>query len=269
MTYAAVMVHVDFDPATEGRVRLAGGVAERFESTPIGMAACNSQLPFVRGGVALAPLFTQENPDELEVALDQQEHLFRFIASKGNRQVEWRSALDLPTEFVARAADLIIIRCQHLLEGPYWSLDPGALLLRVGRPVVVPNGLDRLHAKRIAVACKDTREARGVLSDSLPFLHDAEKLFLVEIRDEPEAEASARHVSDVMNYLIHHRIAMSVALLLQAANVTGELLRGVRTKQIDLLVAGAYGHSRLGEWGFGGLTRELLDNSPVCCLFSH
>ncbi len=238
MTYAAVMVHVDFDTATEGWVRLAGGVAERFESTLIGIAACAPHPPFVRGGVALAPLFTQPNRDELKVALDQQEHLFRSIASKGNRQVEWRSALDLPTEFVARearAGDLVIIGRQHLLEDPYWSLDPGALLLRIGRPVVVvPNGLDRLHAKRIAVAWKEAREARRVLSDALPFLHDAEKLFLVEIRDEPEAEASERRVSDVMNYLNRHRIATSAALLLQAANVTDELLRVVRTKQIDL-----------------------------------
>jgi nucleotide-binding universal stress UspA family protein len=43
----------------------------------------------------------------------------------------------------------------------------------------------------------------------------------------------------------------------------------VHDENIDLLVAGAYGHSRLGEWVFGGVTRELLAESPVCCLFSH
>jgi nucleotide-binding universal stress UspA family protein len=37
----------------------------------------------------------------------------------------------------------------------------------------------------------------------------------------------------------------------------------------DLLVAGAYGHSRLGEWMFGGMTRDLLATSPFCCLMSH
>jgi nucleotide-binding universal stress UspA family protein len=37
----------------------------------------------------------------------------------------------------------------------------------------------------------------------------------------------------------------------------------------DLLVAGAYGHSRLGEWIFGGMTREILASCPVCCLMSH
>jgi nucleotide-binding universal stress UspA family protein len=37
----------------------------------------------------------------------------------------------------------------------------------------------------------------------------------------------------------------------------------------DLLVTGAYGHTRLGEWIFGGVTRELLTTSPICCLMSH
>jgi nucleotide-binding universal stress UspA family protein len=37
----------------------------------------------------------------------------------------------------------------------------------------------------------------------------------------------------------------------------------------DLIVTGAYGHSRLGEWAFGGMTRDLLATSPICCLMSH
>jgi nucleotide-binding universal stress UspA family protein len=35
------------------------------------------------------------------------------------------------------------------------------------------------------------------------------------------------------------------------------------------VVAGGYGHSRLGEWMLGGVTRSLLSDSPMCCLFSH
>ena len=37
----------------------------------------------------------------------------------------------------------------------------------------------------------------------------------------------------------------------------------------DLIVAGAYGHTRLGEWVFGGVTRGLLQRSDICCLFSN
>ena len=49
----------------------------------------------------------------------------------------------------------------------------------------------------------------------------------------------------------------------------GGLLELVRTENADLIVSGGYGHSRLGEWIFGGVTQELLASSPVCCMLSH
>jgi nucleotide-binding universal stress UspA family protein len=51
--------------------------------------------------------------------------------------------------------------------------------------------------------------------------------------------------------------------------VAAELLHIVDEEKADLIVAGGYGHSRLGEWIFGGITRELLTASPVCCVLSH
>ena len=271
MGYPTVMVHVDFD--AEARIHLAARLADRFESILVGIAACAPHPPLGRGGLAIPPLVTQDHLDELKGALDQQKDRFRSIAEKGSREVEWRSAVDLPTEFVAReacAADLVIIGRERISGDPYRSLDPGALLLKVGRPVLmVPAGLDRLRADRVVVAWKDTREARRALSDSLPFLRDAEQVLLVEIRVEYEADAVRHVVTNAMNYLARHRITTTTALMLQAANVTEELLRVVSTERIDLLVAGAYGHSRLGEWVFGGVTHDLLRKSPVCCLFSH
>jgi nucleotide-binding universal stress UspA family protein len=49
----------------------------------------------------------------------------------------------------------------------------------------------------------------------------------------------------------------------------GRLIRLAQDEGADLIVAGAYGHSRLGEWMFGGMTRDLLATSPICCLMSH
>jgi nucleotide-binding universal stress UspA family protein len=47
------------------------------------------------------------------------------------------------------------------------------------------------------------------------------------------------------------------------------LLRLAEETSADLVVAGAYGHSALGEWIFGGMTQGLLADSRICCLFSH
>ena len=54
-----------------------------------------------------------------------------------------------------------------------------------------------------------------------------------------------------------------------SGTVAESLLQLIHDEKFDLIVAGAYGHSRLGEWVFGGVTRQLLAQSSVCCVFSH
>jgi nucleotide-binding universal stress UspA family protein len=85
------------------------------------------------------------------------------------------------------------------------------------------------------------------------------------------ANASAQeHIDDVARYLTRHRISGGLrAILHQEGSPAAQLIRLARDEGADLLVAGAYGHSRLGEWMFGGMTRDLLATSPFCCLMSH
>jgi nucleotide-binding universal stress UspA family protein len=280
VAYATIMVDVGFDAAPENRVRLAADLADRFGAALIGAAGyppappfISGGIPFISGGIAIAPLVTLENVTEQEIALGRQEDRFREIVAGARCRIEWRSSIGPADEFLARqarAADLIVVGGETSAGYPYALFDAGALLMNAGRPVLmVPNNLERLLADRVAVAWKDTREARRALADSLPFVKVAEKTFVVEVCEQREADSARRSVSDVVNYLLRHGITTAVGLVLHEGGVTDELLRFVRTEQIDLVVAGAYGRSRLGEWVFGGVTRDLLRKSPICCLFSH
>jgi nucleotide-binding universal stress UspA family protein len=78
-------------------------------------------------------------------------------------------------------------------------------------------------------------------------------------------------VKDVSSYLDRHRIHVNCERLqpLRDASTAQCLLQFVSSRNIDLIVAGGYGHSRLGEWIFGGVTRALLRDSPICCLLAH
>jgi nucleotide-binding universal stress UspA family protein len=74
----------------------------------------------------------------------------------------------------------------------------------------------------------------------------------------------------VVRYLTRHRInATSRVVLQKHRSVAAELIKFAQEDGADLLVTGAYGHSRLGEWIFGGVTRDLLATSAICCLMSH
>jgi nucleotide-binding universal stress UspA family protein len=74
----------------------------------------------------------------------------------------------------------------------------------------------------------------------------------------------------VGHYLTRHRVKLGVRVVAHdGTTAADELVRLAGEEHADLIVAGAYGHSRLGEWMFGGVTRSLLASCPVCCLFAH
>jgi nucleotide-binding universal stress UspA family protein len=201
---------------------------------------------------------------------------FRAVAGVAVTTVEWRSALELPTEFVVRevrSADLMIIgSTRHpLLRDPYRCVDPGAVLLRAGRPILlVPPGVRSFAGRRIAVAWKDTREARRAIVDALPFLQKAETVVIVEFSEPGEESSAQRRLDDVTQFLLRHDVRTTYERVRPIdVTVTNALFRLVQDEAIDLVVAGGYGHTRLGEWIFGGVTHDLVTNGPVCCLLSH
>jgi nucleotide-binding universal stress UspA family protein len=134
----------------------------------------------------------------------------------------------------------------------------------------VPPGIDTLKAEQILIGWNDSREARRALQDSLPLLHEAKSVAIVEVCDDSMEGLARRHVEDVAHYLTRHRISVGSATAgAPKHGIAAHLIDLARVEGADLIVTGAYGHSRLGEWIFGGVTRELLASSPVCCFMSN
>ena len=274
MSYKSLLVHVDVDGEIGGRVRLAAGLADRFHSHLIGAASWMARPPFVVEGVTIDPAPTEEDYEEMRAVLGRREKEFRACVGSTSGQVEWRSSLDFPTEFVARearAADLVIIGRDRKPYDPYCSTDSGALVLRTGRPVlVVPPAINSLTANRVVVAWKDTREARRAVQDALPFLLGAKEVLLVEVTETGSVEDSMHRLKDVARYLSRHGVTVLAEWVRPIeGTASGALLRLVQEQSIDLIVSGAYGHTRLGEWIFGGVTQDLLMQEKCCALLSH
>jgi nucleotide-binding universal stress UspA family protein len=273
MSFKTLMVHVDLDGKLDGRVRLAADLAGRFEALLIGITAWAPRPSFSGYGTVIESMPVEIDPGTMSEALKARGEDFRAIAG-GDAQ--WRSALDLPAEFIlqqARAADLLIIGGLHhpILRDPYRAIDPGTVLLKAGRPILlVPPGLAALPARHIAIAWKDTREARRAVQDALPFLRKAETICIVEFCETGEEEGAQRRLADVARYLALHGVGTGYQRVRPIdATVTNSLRHLVQDDGIDLIVAGGYGHTRLGEWIFGGVTRDLLTDPPACCLLSH
>jgi nucleotide-binding universal stress UspA family protein len=119
------------------------------------------------------------------------------------------------------------------------------------------------------VAWKDAREARRAIHDALPFLKLADEVSIA-VAKPPGAEDADAQIADVAKYLERHDVHVAE----QISTIAGEdeedvLLDLARQHRVNLIVAGAYGRTRLSEWIFGGVTRRLLLNSPVPCLLSN
>jgi nucleotide-binding universal stress UspA family protein len=285
MSYAALMVHAGPNAAAEARIRLAADLADRFDAALIGFASGAIMLPAFMPPPGTAPIFSpavtaevfKAEQQRVEAELRAAHERFRAVAEREGRATGWRSFLDHPADALARearAADLLILgRDREASQSePYCAVDVGDALMRAGRPVlVVPPGISVLEARRVLVAWKDTREARRAVADALPLLTGAEEVLVVEaIPDAEGREQALRRVGDVAALLARHgATARGEALETSERAVADDLLLAAERHGADLIVAGGYGHARLREWAFGGVTRDLLARCPKCCLLSH
>lgn len=271
MTISNIMVSVDLGAAAVARIRLAAGLAERFEARLIGVAARPVLAPLPVGDMLEVERVWAIEERLADEQLAAAEALFARQAGAAHR-TEWRSA---PTEALgylagqARAADIVVVGRHGPADGDPgpMGVPAGALLMEVGRPVLIaPPGVESIAARRIVVAWKDTREARRAVHDALPFLTRADRVHVAVVGPEADREGA----QDVAAYLSGHCAGVTTHLLHKPEiGAADEILRFAQREDADLIVMGAYGHSRLREWVLGGATRDILTTTPVCCLMSH
>jgi nucleotide-binding universal stress UspA family protein len=271
-SYASIMVHSGLGEDAADRVRLAAGLADRFEARLIGIAAENVVIaPYLEVPSFVEQRLIEEARRRIDEDLAKAEAVFRKAAGPG-REIEWRSDTADPRGYLltqARAADLFVIGHQpdEVAEDWHMGVPPGDLVMGLGRPVLlVPPRVATPSARRIVLGWRDCREARRAVLDSLPFLQRAEEVIVTGVGDE----VSAASLQDVVAHLGRHG-AQATAHHVPAGRqpVAGELIEMASTRQADLIVCGGYGHSRMREWIFGGVTHEFVSRAPICCLMTH
>lgn len=279
MSFGTVMVHAVPDADGRARMALAAGLAARFGAMLFGVAARDVPMPLApaHAGVAAIETMFDEQDAEIREELAATERDFHAAAGQGVPSLGWASSVGMPAETLVRegrCADIIVLGRppEAVRPGAFWHPDPGDVLMRAGRPVlVVPPGLSHLDAAQVVIAWRDSREARRALHDALPFLKRATGVLLLGIcRSDSEQQTATGVLEAVAGHLSRHGVNATVeARLMREATVSAELLLAAEQRRAELLVAGGYGHSRLHEWAFGGVTRTMLRQFPKCCLLSH
>ena len=213
MSYSTLMVHLELERSNDARLRIAGDLAEQFDARLIGIAACDPEPTHYAGGALAQGLVNRERAEITKKMAETEGH-FRAALQKRAQNVEWRSAMAHPTEYVARearAADLLITGTSReaVLLDPLRRLDPSDLLMQAGRPIFfVPPEVEHLNLNNVLVAWKDTREARRAVADALPLLRQAKHVNVVEVIEGNSSPTLAQErVNDVAQWLGRHAIA--------------------------------------------------------------
>lgn len=264
MSYKSILLNLGIDGPIEPLALAGIDLAKRFDARLIGFCAADAPLPVTMApeGAAIAAELWEQSRDEIRQRLKDLRGKFENLVA-GTVETDWRGAVENPDAAMARSsrlADLIVTgAAQGASTGDsYRAADPGSLVLRAGRPVLVAaNGSASLPTGRVVVAWKDTREARRAVADAVPLMAMASEVTIVAVDRNPD-DWIRDSVKDVARFLDGHGIKARTEILKSddEGNRLVDFLASVRT---ELVVSGAYGHSRLREWVFGGVTRSLLD----------
>src|SRR5262249_48149892 len=106
--------------------------------------------------------------------------------------------------------------------------------------------------------------------DALPLLQRVKEVTVAEIIENDGDRAAAGHrVADVAAWLGRHQVDTCYVVPNQRGDTVEQLIRHASDLEADIIVAGAYTHTRMREWVFGGVTRTLITKSDRCAVLSH
>jgi nucleotide-binding universal stress UspA family protein len=281
MSYKDLLVVLGSDTGSRGRISLAAALAERFAAHLVGLYPL--PIPKVPGYIGdadpalLEPLF-RELREKTQQACDEEREAFEHAASLRGLSAEWRAVEDVAQSdpaLHARYSDLTIVG-QLDPDGGDAELirpRPEQVTLASGRPIlVVPYaGHYETVGRRVLIGWNASREATRAVSDAMPLLSAADvvTVLTIDAREGPDAHGELPG-ADISLHLARHGVKAEIERTVSAGIPVGDvLLSRAADLGADLLVIGAYGHSRVRELLLGGATRSILHSMTLPVLMSH
>lgn len=268
-----ILLHVDASPAYGRRLRVTLLLARLFEARVIGMGISPDPdvLALAQNGFAAAALAT-----ELARLEDETAQLgSNLMAALGRQGVlgEWRTAKGSAAAVLARhahVADLIVLS-QNDPDHPTDLANPGDVVFTSGRPVlIVPySGRFERIGKQIMIAWNSSREATRAVHAALPLMTASDVVTVFSAKPIAERD-NGDHGAELVRHLQRHNLRVARETGAAAQEDVADTLQ-VRAANLgaDVIVMGAFGHSRLRETILGGTTSDMLEQMTTPVLMTH
>ncbi len=183
---------------------------------------------------------------------------------------DWPSRIPAAAASAARWADLFVATIPQLSNRHAWQALYEAVLFESGRPLfaVPPVCPARAELRTVLVAWNDSAQAVRALNGALPFLRRATRTVILTV--EACEDEDDRGAADLAAHLDRHAVRVEVTRRRGSdAEAAGLIRAEAATISADLIVMGAYGHSRLREWVLGGASADVMDATDVPLLMAH
>lgn len=280
MSYRTILVYVNDSRHTAERVRLAAGIAMRFNAHLIGTAATALPSEFYYPGVVAegaglaAYLQLMKERAEGSLAVFEAQARKLGVASVEKRVVDDEAGSGVGMQ--ARYCDLVVIGQADPDESLPDVRDdvPQYVVLNSGHPVlVVPYAghFDNV-GKRVLIAWDASMEATRAVTFSLPLLKQADVVQVVVFNPQRGRDAHGDNPgADIALYLARHGVKVEVSRQTTDTDIdiANALLSHAADFGADLLVMGGYGHSRFREVLLGGVTETILKSMTIPTLMAH
>ena len=169
-----------------------------------------------------------------------------------------------------RHVDLVVVSAIDREKGDNVEADfVERIVMSAGRPVIVLpfKGETEIEFDDVMLGWNDSRESARATFDALPFMQRAKRTNIVTVDVAPRGTIEGANIAETLD---RNGVKCEVLNVASGGMSTGEtLLRAANDHGAGLLVLGAYGHTRLAEWVFGGATRYVLRNLDRPVLMSH
>lgn len=277
--YKNILVHIPTErsarPAIDGSISLAMSCGAHLDAVAVGFETINN-APFVmEGGAAVASIFEFEHEQAIERA---QAALADFEAEAKGANISYgtRAVSGTFAEAVAmigtaaRLYDLTVVSQGEPGRGVFDNQIPQELLLQTGGPLLMLPYTFRgtFKAARIGICWDGSRLAARAMRDAMPLLAQADILIAITLNTlEVPAEASPAQLA---KHLARTGLSVrTISLEADRGDIQSNILSVAADESLDLVVMGGYGHSRLQEAVFGGVTREMFRSMTIPVLMSH
>jgi nucleotide-binding universal stress UspA family protein len=278
MAYKDILVVIDNAPGTAQRVAPAAALAAAFGARLTGYFASGYPLTTGYGDMSGMAELVETYMSAQRTEANAAEAAFRQALTGAKLSGDWRyHEAEATPSVIAQAVlyDLVVVgqpNPDNALENAF-GLRPAEIVLGSGRPVLVVPYAGNFAGlgKRVIVGWNRRREAVRALHDALPLLERAEAALVVEVDPAPpmlsEPVVSA---ADIAAALTRRGIRASAETQTAAdMGVDDLLLSRAADFGADLLVMGAYGHSRLREYVLGGVSRGVFRQMTLPVLMAH